>query len=291
MSPDDHRHGTYAGAAAHRAINQPPCYPCRVAHANYLGDRARQRAYGRWNPWTDAEPARRHVRNLMANGTSIKRIAHAADVMPTRISYLLYGRGGKPAPAKIRPDFANAILNVTDDPGRVPSWRIARRLAALVALGYPQPYLADRLGCSQGRIWGFLRETQTNVTAGTLADVDALYEELSMRLPVANTKLEKYRVSRAKDTARRNGYAPPLAWSDIDDPDEQPKGTAKEATGIDPVVVERLLAGDQSIAAAATRAERTEVVRRWAQDGRSLAELERLTGWRPDRYFRKGDAA
>lgn len=56
----------------------------------------------------------------------------------------------------------------------------------------------------------------------------------------------------------------------------------------DPVVVDRLLAGDMSLARTATTAERRDVVAAWP---RSLAELERLTGWRTDRYVEREEGA
>lgn len=62
MDADDPRHGTVAGALAHRRIGEKPCEPCREAHATYmrayrtrpaaqkstrLGNRARSRALWR----------------------------------------------------------------------------------------------------------------------------------------------------------------------------------------------------------------------------------------------------
>lgn len=41
-NPDDPRHGTYAGARAHKRANHPICEPCREARNNH--DRARRKA-------------------------------------------------------------------------------------------------------------------------------------------------------------------------------------------------------------------------------------------------------
>lgn len=59
-----------------------------------------------------------------------------------------------------------------------------------------------------------------------------------------------------------------------------------KAPDIDPVAVERRLAGDRSVRL--TTAERFEIIRRWVATGRSLNECKRVTGLRPDRYLPKG---
>ena len=57
--------------------------------------------------------------------------------------------------------------------------------------------------------------------------------------------------------------------------------TRETKSELDPVVVERLLAGD---VVPTTIAEKREVVRRWSETGRSLSDLARMTGWKPERY-------
>lgn len=52
---------------------------------------------------------------------------------------------------------------------------------------------------------------------------------------------------------------------------------------VDPVAVQRVLDGDYRTPC--NPAERREVLRRWTAGGRPAAELGRLTGWRPERYF------
>lgn len=234
MSPEDPRHGTYAGPPAHRADGEDPCWSCRVAHARYLDERERLIAYGRWNPWVPAEPARQHVRALMAAGMSTRNIAKTAGVPSCRVSHLLYGRGKKPLPTNIRPDYSEALLSIEPEPSRVPMLGAQRRLRALVALGYPSPHLGELLGLSQQRVDHYLRSpSETRIMRASHDRIVDLYERLSMTLPTTDTKREKYRVSRAKDTAKRNGWAPPLAWPDglIDDPDHMPAGWQYRPTG------------------------------------------------------------
>jgi hypothetical protein len=53
-----------------------------------------------------------------------------------------------------------------------------------------------------------------------------VYERLSMTLPPETTTAEKCDATRSRGIARRNGWLPPLAWNNIDDPSERPDGWA-----------------------------------------------------------------
>lgn len=66
-------------------------------------------AYGRWNPWVNAEPVRTHVRAQMSAGLAWKTLAQLAGVAPNTISRLLYGR---PLTTRMRPATARRILAV-----------------------------------------------------------------------------------------------------------------------------------------------------------------------------------
>lgn len=52
---------------------------------------------------------------------------------------------------------------------------------------------------------------------------------------------------------------------------------------IDEVAVRRVLNGEWKLKT--TQAERRQVCQQWAKQGRSMNELARLTGWRPERYY------
>ncbi|REK73671.1 hypothetical protein DX116_09105 [Aeromicrobium endophyticum] len=58
---------------------------------------------------------------------------------------------------------------------------------------------------------------------------------------------------------------------------------------VDEVVVQRVLSGDWRIRT--TQAEKKAVTAKWVAEGRSVAELGRLTGWRAERYLPARDAA
>lgn len=176
-----------------------------------------------------------------------------------------------------------------------------RRLRALFANGWTWEQLGARLGGDKNRAWRLAHDDR-QAFRSTVEKVAALYEELSMIRP------EGWVAERSRNYARKNGWAPPLAWDNIDDPTAQPAGMdictrgdcagPIKALGLcathyrdnaaahvdDPVLVDRILAGQWRQPCAPTI--KAEVCRRWVAGGRSLAELERLTGWKPERYYR-----
>lgn len=100
-----------------------------------------------------------------------------------------------------------------------------RRLQALCALGYTQVELGKELGVSNRRVHFILQ--QTMVLPRTRDAVAKLYDRLCMTIPTDPEKLAHRHVrihARARRAAIKQGWAPPLAWDDIDDPDETPKG-------------------------------------------------------------------
>lgn len=156
-----------------------------------------------------------------------------------------------------------------------------RRIRALMAIGWRYCDIDQAAGYDATRAtWAHNLTTQKRVHIDTAEKVARIYDDMCMT-PGPSQRL--------KNLAVKRGWAPPLAWDDdtIDDPDELP-----DLGGVDdqpdPVVVDRLLARDVSLARTATAAERRAVVAAWPW---SLAELERLTGWRADRYIVREEGA
>lgn len=176
---------------------------------------------------------------------------------------------------------------------------VARRLQALAALGWTSKDLGPLLGVSDARVQHLTNMKYPKAHPDTIDAVRALYDRLSMTVPVDRKTTGRGGAAvhdRQRRAAAAKGYLPPLAWDDesIDDPHALPhrpraQDNHHHRDSVDPIVVERILAGDRM--PWATPAEKAEVVRRWTAGGRSLNDLERLTGWKPSRYYKEGDAA
>lgn len=128
------------------------------------------------------------------------------------------GPGGRPLSKRIRPQTAVAILAVQPSgqnlgtAALVDATGTRRRLHALVAIGWSQAKLGERLGIAPAGMSQVMR--REHVTAGTARAAAELYEELWNRLPPEGGQREKIAAARARNSARQNGWVPPMAWDD-----------------------------------------------------------------------------
>lgn len=162
----------------------------------------------------------------------------------------------------------------------VPNLGTKRRIQALVALGWSMAAISRHAGYDRSHV-GLMLSRRGNIRTETARRIAATYERLSMTLPPQETRVEKVDAARARRIAKERGWLPPMAWVDIDDPNERPDLQARD-NSVDEVVVLRVLGGDFSLTV--NRAERYEIVRRWQG---SDAELERHTGWNVPRLRRE----
>ena len=140
-------------------------------------------------------------------------------------------------------------------PVQVPAIGTIRRLRALYALGWTCVDLGDRLGVSKTRVAAIISGRSAKVMPETAAKVRQLYRDLAMVTPLdppARKRGDSPIHERTRRDARRRGWAPPLCWEDIDDPNAQPQGvgadhlrTAEETAA----EVEHLLGFDPSATA------------------------------------------
>ena len=218
-----YEHGTLGG----NKIDGCKCDACRAADRRYMNRRARLMAYGQWQPYVDATPVREHVRRLQDFGVGWMTLAKLAGVPRGSVSKLLYGDGVRGlAPSKrVRPATAAALLavepsmDVLADGAMVDGTGTRRRLQALVAIGWSQRRLAERLGVRVSNLNKTLRG-DTLVLCRTARAVRAVYDDLWDQAPPQGEHREKIAANRARNYARDRGWAPPLAWDDdtIDDP-------------------------------------------------------------------------
>ena len=168
-----------------------------------------------------AQPVRDHVNALMAIGWTPQAIVVTAGV-GTMQGLRLIQRGRQPTAhpkwrAVLRMPLTLAVPLHTPNEVRVPMLGAQRRVQALLAMGYRHSDLTEHVGSETYRLaTGRLALT----TARKWRAVDAAYRHLSTTPgPSATTR----------DRARAMGYAPPMAWDDIDNPTEQPKGIRRAA--------------------------------------------------------------
>lgn len=100
----------------------------------------------------------------------------------------------------------------------------ARRLRALVAMGYSQADIGRAVGISPTYISKLANQNRGQVNPDTADRIIALYDKLSMTPGPSRW---------ARDWAHRKGWMPPLAWDDdtIDDPAAQPNPGHQERVG------------------------------------------------------------
>ena len=285
MTPDDPRHGEYRGYQQHIRDGEKPsevCPPCHEASRRYQRVRPHLHALGKPPRVPVGEVAYRNFVTLAARMT-VTEIETATGISDSQISNVL--KNGPTANtlrrtrAKYEAIDVAAILDA-----HLSHIGTVRRVQALHAIGYTTGQLARETGmCSDALVT--LRERAKWSSATTRRKVADAYERLHMK---PQRRRDKY-AARFYNLAAANGWLPPLMWDDIDDENEQPKVCKMERTRdeIDHAVVERILAGDTL---PATRAERQEVMRRWIARGWPTNELERRTGWKVERYGRKGAA-
>lgn len=185
--------------------------------------RRRQIAYGRWQPYVDAEPARQHVLALRAAGMGPKTISEISGVPHGSLAKLVYGdkRRGLAPSKRIRPETEAKILAVEArleylaDGAMVSAIGTQRRLKALHAIGWSLSEVARRVGLDRVYVSRMLRTKK--VTARNARAIDGVFRDLCMTPGPSK---------RARLAAERKGWLPPLAWDDIDT-DEQPGDEAE----------------------------------------------------------------
>lgn len=114
--------------------------------------------------------------------------------------------------------------NVLGEYRTVDSIGAARRMQALIAMGYRLQDLAPLLGVSKSRVHQIASYQNWRILLDTDAAVRALYTRLNA-VPAPRAGRSEAWLRRHARMAYRNNWAPPLAWTSeeaMDDPNEQP---------------------------------------------------------------------
>jgi predicted transcriptional regulator len=204
------------------------CDDCRTANRAAERTRGRQILYGRWQPYVDAEPSRRKVRELAGAGIGWKRAAELSGLSAAAVSNLLYGRAGRAPSKRVRAETEAAILAIPVSAELAAAGTVIdgtgtrRRLQALVAAGHAQAHLAAGLDMLPSNFPALIGAER--VTAGTARAVRSLYSRLWDQSPPGSTRPERAAVTRARRYAEARSWPVPMAWDDdqIDLPEGRP---------------------------------------------------------------------
>jgi len=176
VAPDSRRpHGTRAKYVLERCR----CVPCTAASPEY--ETRRRNAMNRpdevWAPYVSAGPARRHLRELAAQGVGLKSVAKLSGVSHGALTKLVYGdrvRGMRPS-RRIRPATEAAILAVqlrhATGGQRVPGGPTWSLLDDLLARGFTRVFIAQQLLGPQARSLQLDRESVFASTAVKVREV------------------------------------------------------------------------------------------------------------------------
>lgn len=156
-----------------------------------------------------------HIKKLADSGMSQSAIARAAHVSQSTISYLVCGKTNSCHRSKgerilaIQPGTRDTISDR-------PALTLSRRMQALYAIGHGQAVIAAASGMSLSTVSHMVSQRYRTVDARTAAKVETVFSKL------ASTPGPSW---RARRLAATQGWAPPGAWDDIDDPDALPDWT------------------------------------------------------------------
>jgi len=248
--PADHKH---ADSSTCYIQHQCRCGACMDHHSAMERHRSREKAYGRFDTGlVDVEPVREHMLMLGAFGLGYKRVAKLAGLGITPVRNILWGRQ-EPGPRygelqkRVKRGTAQAILAVRPDidslagGALIPARGTHRRVQALVARGWSQSKICERVGMERGNFWRMM--TADHVTVATHRAVAAVFDGLWNVEPPRESHRDRIACSRAIHHAAARRWLAPLAWDDIDNDVEPP--IVDDEGGVDDIAVELAVSGER----------------------------------------------
>lgn len=218
MKADDPRHGTHPGYNQHIRDGETACDACRNGTNRY--NTLRMMDVRRNGPRTVELGA---AALAIVNRAPLQYLSEVSGIGRENLSRI---QGNGTPEQKVFRSTRNAILRA----GRRAYWSqtgIQRRLQALHALGWGAAAIHGAGGPSKPTIARWLHATDPSRIEGRTPfalQVIEVYETLSMQLPPTRTPHQRTSRTKALLVANAHGWAPPLAWGNIDDPSESPMG-------------------------------------------------------------------
>lgn len=190
-----------------------------------------------------ADAVRQQMEYLTRLGFSTPAIATTAGVSESTVKQVLAGQATIRLATlpKVQSLTIHAIFRGAPARSRVPSYSAIRRIQALQRIGWTHTAIDELLtpGFRSHNVKAYAR-----IEAAKWRDLNNVYEQLSMR-PGPSAAAIRF--------AQQRGYAPPLAWDDIDDPLAVPNIGEDPRNGhdlcddstVDEIAVEAALCGAQ----------------------------------------------
>lgn len=211
-------HGTYARGNGAPGYREPcTCGPCYQAMRRGRKKYTVNRQLGRPG-LVDATPARERL-NLLTVTMTWAQICAATGNESRNLQLIADGRR-----TQIRRSTLTRILAVQPEPpapGKyVDATGIRRRIQALRAIGWSAKVIAEKASSAECRIQLIAAGDQPTVRQGLATKIRKVYTELSETAAPAGRS-----ATRTRNHAIANGWAPPGAWDEIDDPTAVPDWT------------------------------------------------------------------
>lgn len=229
MDADDPRHGHYSGWSQHRRDGDPMlgCVPCREARLRFQRRRGKLHKLGRPPRVQMGAVAHGKLDALREAGCSYLEMQAATGLSATTCRTILEGGPRYVGQRKHRDTLwafdAEAFLE-----GRLTHIGMIRRVRALGRIGYSASTIADELGMARDAVKRIARGSRHSHFL-TRRRIARLYDLWCMA-PLDGTH-DRF-VSRTINRATRLGYAPPLAWDNIDR-DAAPQGVERQCVEVD----------------------------------------------------------
>ena len=161
------------------------------------------------NTLTPAAPTAARLRAFRAAGWTWQKLADKTGCTPSHLVRIASGKV-----TRVTTSTMKAVAAIPMGP---PDILVVRRLQALAAIGWTAAEMAALFEVSQGAIHAWRARGRT--------PSPALLKRIETRWGAASVQPKTgHGAACAITHARKNGWAPPAAWDDIDDPNETPKG-------------------------------------------------------------------
>ena len=211
-------HGTYARGNGAPGYREPcKCGPCYKAMRRGRKKYIVNRQLGRPG-LVDATPARQRLNELKATMTW-GQICQAAGCESRNLKLIADGRR-----TQIRRSTLTGILAVQAEKPASGKYLDAtgtrRRIQALRAIGWSAKAIAEAAASAEARIQLISTGEQPTVRQSLAEKITKVFVELH-QTPAPTGRS----ATRTKNHAVANGWAPPAAWDDIDDPTALPDWT------------------------------------------------------------------